>query len=152
MRKRKFLRKLCRYVGMGFFVFVGNLTLSSFLLKNKEENENSTGPFYYGFKCISKKYPNKVYKTTFEFWEDHPDEISTELNKFFSKKGWLITSRSSFSKEGKEILFEKYYKTRFHSELYTRLWTKFSYGKLKEYENVTYTLFKRGKESIHCPV
>ena len=149
MRKRRdFLKKLANIIGAGFFLFIGNLTFFPLLLKTKKENKSSVDPFYYGFKCISKKHPNKVYKTASEFWKDHPDEISRKLNNLFLKKGWIITTHSSLSKEGEEVFFEKYYKTRFYSEFYTKLWIELSNGKIKEFESVTYTLFKSDKKSI----
>ena len=149
MLRRVFLRKFGRRAGLGFFVFVGNLTLFPLLLKSKKENKNSAYPFYYGFRCASNKYPHKVYENDSEFWNDHPDKISKKLNDFFYKKGWLIATRSSLLKGGKEVSFEKYYKTEFHSELYDRIWLKLSNEKPKEYENVKYTFFKKGKKSIH---
>ncbi len=61
-----------------------------------------------------------------------------------NKKGWIVATRSSLLEGGKEVLFEKYYKTGFHAELYLRLWNRLSHGRIKEYENVKYTFFKDG--------
>jgi hypothetical protein len=84
---------------------------------------DSNSPFIIKRAFRSKKFPNKIYKSSDEFWADHAegDELGAKINHIMTQKKLLLGTSSDLQSDGKTLINQKIYKSKTAYEEFLRL-------------------------------
>lgn len=64
----------------------------------------------------SKRFPEKIYKTTDEFWRDHFDPVGDNIAKLVEHRGYVLKKKCYLEPNGKVLVQEKHYPSKAHFE------------------------------------
>lgn len=58
----------------------------------------------------SRKFPEKAYRSTEEFWADHFEPLAAELNRNLQSLGLFVGAKSWLEPDGRTVVHEKTYR------------------------------------------
>lgn len=65
----------------------------------------------------SKRFPERTYKTTDEFWRDHFDPVGAQVARQIERQGYVLNKKCYLEADGKILVQEKHYLSRAQFEI-----------------------------------
>lgn len=110
MNRRNFFSNLLKSSALAF---VGSRSTSIMASSVLNKNHSSKKSYKLVREFTSARYPEKVYKSTEEFWKDNETTVEkVDLNKVLKEQGYLIKSSSRLKKDGRGLISEKVFTSK----------------------------------------
>ena len=65
-------------------------------------------------RLTSKRYPERTYGSTDEFWQDHFDPVGAKVARLIEQQGFVAKKKCYLESDGKVLVQEKHFPSKAH--------------------------------------
>ncbi len=65
-------------------------------------------------RLSSKRFPERTYRSTDEFWQDHYDPVGAKVAQLIEQQGYVAKKKCYLESDGKVLVQEKHFPSKAH--------------------------------------